>query len=296
MKIGLLGTGILTAAALLAGSPRAAGQAQQVHVRAWIDGRSELTLQGADVQWTHYDFAAPGRLECDLGSPHEPTTVDSNVWFPVWPDVPTCENRDCEGCVSDVAALISPPLPAQAFQATLVPLQARGALFVGEQPTAANGYRTVIVFDDNPLGGADWYEFDLYAGQCYAEPFCTSTQNSSGFPGHLTAGGDFSIASNNTVLFATQCAASRPGIFFYGPNGANIPLANGRLCIDPFSGLHRIQAVWADASGAASLPLDLGSLPLTPDTLWYFQYWFRDPQGGGTGSNLTDAVRIRFCP
>lgn len=296
MKFSVLVSSVLAVAPFLAGALPAAAQTQVVHVRAWIDGRSELILSGAQAQWQHFDFAAPGRLDCDTGATEQPTYVDADAWFPAWPDLPDCENRFCGGCFSDVYTGITPALPATNFFARLVPWQNRGDLFVLEQPHAANGYTTRIFFNDNALGGADWYEFDLYIENCYVESYCASTPCSSGGPAWMAAAGDFSIAADNVVLYAYNCAAQRPGIFMYGPGTANIPLANGRLCIDPFSGLHRLGVVMTDAQGNASRALSLASTPIVADSTWYFQYWFRDPAGGGAGSNLTDALRMRFCP
>ena len=62
--------------------------ADTLRVRAWIDGRSRLTLQGDTAQWTQFDFAAPGRLDCDTGSPIEPTYLGAAAWWPNW----------CRGC------------------------------------------------------------------------------------------------------------------------------------------------------------------------------------------------------
>ncbi len=296
MKFSIPGSGLGALLVLLAGTAPASSQTQVVHVRAWIDGYSELMLTGADVQWRHFDFAAPGRLNCDTGTPEEPTLVNGAAWYPTWPDVPTCENRFCGGCLSSAAALISPPLPPVDYLPRLVPLLYRGEVTLVEVPSAANGFRAVVGLDDRPIGGADWYEFTLEVLPCFGLEYCTSTPNSSGAAAYLQVAGDLSLSGTSTSLQALDCPASRPGIFFYGAGPANMPLANGRLCIDPFSGLHRMQAVWTDPTGFAELPLDFAALPFTPDDTWYFQYWFRDPAGGGTGSNLTDAVRVRFCP
>jgi hypothetical protein len=300
MKSVLFGTlfqSLFAAVAVLGLPSSAASQTQIVHVRAWIDGRSDLILLGSSVQWQHYDFAAPGRLDCDIGMPHEATYVDGNPWYPVWPDVPTCENRDCGGCFSDSANLISPALPIDEFHARLVPWGGgEGELSVHEQPYAGNGYRTVVRFDDNAFAGASWYEFDLYIERCYGDSYCTSTPNSTGRSAFIVAGGDLSLSGTGAVLQAYYCAADRPGIFFYGTGIAKMPLANGTLCIDPFSGIHRIMAMRTDQDGFVHCPLDLSALPFAPDTTYYMQFWFRDTLGGGAGSNLTDAVRVRFCP
>ncbi len=296
MKIPLIVPGFLASALFVVGALPTAAQAQIVHVRAWIDGRSDLILSGANVQWQHFDFAAPGRLNCDTGTPEEPTYLDANVWFPLWPDVPTCENRFCGGCFSDAFAGIAPPLPASDFFARLVPLQNRGDLSVIEQPHAANGYRTVVNFNDNAFGGGDWYEFDLYVEMCFADSYCTSSPCSSGFPATLELNGTFSVSTGYTTMSVYKGPVTRPGIFFCGAGPAKMPMANGTLCIDPFSGLHRMQPAWTGPDGYVNDYLDFNYVPILPDSTWYFQYWFRDPAGGGTGSNLTNAVRARFCP
>ena len=67
-----------------------------ITVQAVIDGRSQLILRGNTAQWRHFDFAAPGRLDFK----NAPTVINNVEWFPVWPDKPDKENRDCDGCLS----------------------------------------------------------------------------------------------------------------------------------------------------------------------------------------------------
>ncbi len=304
MKLIPIVTTIFAASAPFLGGVPAHAQAppRVVHVQAWIDGRSQLILTGATAQWQHFDFAAPGRLNCDTGSPSEPTNLDFIAWNPVWPDVPSCENRFCGGCFSDVYSGISPPLPATEFRPSVVPWSIRGDVSIVDLPSSTNGFQTVIEFNDNSYGGADWYEFDLNIQTCFSQTYCSSTPNSSGNPAWIAANGDLTV-NGKTTLVAFGCPADKPGMFFYGRGWANIPLANGRLCIDPFSGVYRIpQFARTDPNGDAQITLDYSQLPavaaILPDSTWYFQYWFRDPlgPGGGPGSNLTDAVQVHFCP
>ena len=65
-----------------------------LNIRAYIDGRSQLILQGNTVHWHHIDFVAPGRWGAD-----EPTYLNGLGWHPIWPDVPNPENGGC-GCDS----------------------------------------------------------------------------------------------------------------------------------------------------------------------------------------------------
>jgi hypothetical protein len=56
--------------------------------------------------------------------------------------------------------------------------------------------------------------------------------------------------------------------------------------------------VLAGSGGTSSLLLNTAGLPggvvNTGDTL-HFQLWYRDRQGGGSGSNLSDGLQATFC-
>ena len=87
----------LVSAIVTSDAPEAA-----IHVRAYVDGRSHLSIKGNTVQWLHLDNAAPGRLNDYPIINDHPTFIDEVSWMPVWPDESTMENRDC-GCKSEVA-------------------------------------------------------------------------------------------------------------------------------------------------------------------------------------------------
>jgi hypothetical protein len=133
------------------------GQATAVtlNVRAFIDGRSHLIVQGDTVHWHHLDFAAPGRH----AGADEPTYLNGTAWYPIWPDVPTPANRDCD-CDSSCFVGV-PPLASQAQTVVLGVVQARWSVAIIQQPDQSNGYTLIIEFDDNPLGSHDWYEINL---------------------------------------------------------------------------------------------------------------------------------------
>lgn len=272
-----------------------------LHLRAEVDGRSRLILSGATAQWQHFDGAAPGRLDCNNNAPMEATWIDGVAWWPNWSDLPDCENRDCSGCTSDSASSLPQPLPGAAFDAYLNPLAVRGSAAIVELPSAGNGYRVVVEFDDNVWAGADWYELELVLPDCgLVQRYCTSAINSTGARAALGATGSFSVTSNSFQLQAYGCPAGRAGIFVYGAYPTQIPFANGYLCVSPFyPGLYRAgHPVLVNQSGAAALPVDLTQLPagaqITGGSTWNFQFWFREPVGAG--SNLSDAMRITFCP
>lgn len=274
-----------------------------VHVLAQIDGRSRLILAGDTAQWQHFEFAAPGRIECNATLPIEPTLIDGHEWWPAWPDVPDCENRDCGGCTSDVLTGISPALPVADFQVTLNPLVVRGSATIVEYPDASNGYRVVVELDDNSVGGSEWYEFELAVTGCGSVVrYCTATPNSTGYPATIGVAGSLVVADNDLHLLAYQCPPSRPGVFLCGQGATQLPFGDGYLCISPYyPGLRRIGGVQLlDASGFVNYPMSFSTAPSAPPIVggssWNFQFWYRDAAAGGSGTNLTDALRVTFCP
>ncbi|MCE9592894.1 MAG: hypothetical protein K8S98_01770 [Planctomycetes bacterium] len=292
----------LLSLATVSSNPNAvAGGTPNVHMRARIDGRSRLILDDDTATWQHFDWAAPGRLDCNTGATIEPTYLDDTPWFPVWADAPDCENRWCGGCFSDTFVGLANPLPNFDFAPGLVVLDARGPVGLVESPSAANGWRAVIEFDDDGWGGAYWYDVELvFAGA--GTSYCTSTPNSSGNAAHISIAGSLSVGASDTTLSASGCPPLRPALFFYGGAPTQIPFADGYLCVTPFApGLLRLaptdviapDGTLAHALDFASLP---SSAPITAGSTWYFQAWFRDTAAGGSGSNLTDGVQATFGP
>ena len=124
-----------------------------MRVEAVIDGRSQLILRNNTAQWRHFDFAAPGRLDFK----NAPTVINNVEWFPVWPDKPDKENRDCDGCLSDVFTGVNPPLLSEKMIISLRKVQARNKVSIVQLPTAANNLTLIIEFDDNPPPGDEKY-------------------------------------------------------------------------------------------------------------------------------------------
>ena len=157
---------ILILAISVTPSPGTAGAVTQaaastgglIRVRAWVDGRSQLILQGDTAQWHHFDYAAPGREFAN-----EPTTIDGVSWFPTWPDVPDVQNRDCN-CDSDTFTGVNPPVPPADVVVSLIPVQARGPVSMVQLPSAENDYTLIVQFNDNAPPGAAWYVIDINVG------------------------------------------------------------------------------------------------------------------------------------
>jgi hypothetical protein len=126
-------------------------------VEAYVDGRSQLTFTaGGVVQWEHFEFAAPGRLNFAT----LPTRFNDFAWYPDWPDVPDAENRDCF-CRSRLLYLQTAiPYPAD-YDIPVRVISSRGTTSVIQQPRSSNGGAFIVQFDDNAPIGADWYKVEL---------------------------------------------------------------------------------------------------------------------------------------
>jgi hypothetical protein len=125
-----------------------------LHVRAYIDGLSQLIIQGDTVYWHHLDWAAPGR-HFDAGS-NQPTYLNDAKWEPTWPDIPDPENRDCKCDSSPYQGI--PTMASTNQQAWVEVVDARGIAKVIQQPATKNDFTLVIEFNDNELMGPAWYE------------------------------------------------------------------------------------------------------------------------------------------
>jgi hypothetical protein len=120
--------------------------------------------------------------------------------------------------------------------------------------------------------------------------------NSVGPGAVMAASGSSSIAANDLVLHTSGCPANKLGLYLYGMGEDQAPFHDGyRLISLP---LQRINiSVTTDAAGNAVLPIDLNAAPFSggvlPGMVLNFQFWYRD--SGPSGSNLSDALRVRFC-
>ncbi|MFH1338997.1 MAG: thrombospondin type 3 repeat-containing protein [Candidatus Omnitrophota bacterium] len=128
---------------------------QTIRIRALIDGRSQLVIKDNTIKWHHLDYAAPGR---HLGA-DEPTYINGIPWMP-WPEPGDFYN--CGGCYSSVFEDLSPPLPERDVTVELNIIESRWETRIVQYPSPDNDYTLIIEFDDNPLGGDDWYEVNIH--------------------------------------------------------------------------------------------------------------------------------------
>jgi hypothetical protein len=116
----------------------------------------------------------------------------------------------------------------------------------------------------------------------------------------MSSNGDFSINSNNLVLFAGP-VPNQPGIFYFGADqlngGSGAPFGNGIRCVTG-SSVYRLP-VSTGIGNSIGFAMDFTSPPaaglITAGSTWNFQAWYRDPAAGGANFNLSDGLEITFC-
>lgn len=126
------------------------GTTVRLRVKVWTDGRDELIVRSNRVWWQHWDFNVPGQEGANF-----PTYLNGAEWFPQWPD------GTASGAESTAYTRLSPRAPLLDAALELNRIAARHNVSVTQFPSAGNDYTTRVEFDDNPFGGAAWYEVEL---------------------------------------------------------------------------------------------------------------------------------------
>jgi len=155
---------------------------------------------------------------------------------------------------------------------------------------------------DLALGSSDVQFLYDYPGAALepcssATSYCVTSPNSVGAGSTMSHQGQPNTLVGDFTLIASDLPSFQSGVFFYGPDEAQVAFGDGFRCIG--GGIYRLPIV-STSFGAASYPLDFAALPpgapILPASTWNFQFWYRDPGGpGGTGFNLSDAISATFC-
>ena len=188
------------------------------------------------------------------------------------------------------------------------------------QNGGATGQYVALVGDLNGDGLGDfatgnaWYQNSLggqgliraWAGfQADAEVVCAASPSSAGAGALLEVGGDIALGSSwhtPPELIASAAPPGTPGLFFYGPPAAPTPFGDGTRCLGaPAFRLGPPELVEPDGTARREIsftqpPAGSGPGEIQPGSTWTFQLWYRDPQGGPAGFNLSEALRITFAP
>lgn len=129
---------------------------------------------------------------------------------------------------------------------------------------------------------------------------CAGVPNVTGVPATLAFRGSTSVATNLAWFEAADLPTPSFCLGVYGQRGFPFPLGGGLLCIDTAPpGITRFTPPIAiDPAGGARLDIDFAGLPpataIVGNSAWTFQCWYRD--ANPLGSNLSEAVEVRFCP
>ena len=156
-----------------------------------------------------------------------------------------------------------------------------------------------VLDDDNGSNSGSAY---LRVFDCLADSYCVTSPNSVGSGAVMGATGSVSVSANDLGLQVQSLPASQFGVFYYGSGQDQASFGDGFRCVGSGGvGLFRFPPVSTGSAGVASYAVDNASPPgaagqITSGSTWNFQFWYRDPQGGPAGFNLSDAVEITFCP
>jgi len=126
--------------------------------------------------------------------------------------------------------------------------------------------------------------------------YCSTSPNSVGPGAVMTYQGTPNLSTDNFDVIASGCPPFTVGIFFYGQNAAQATFGNGYRCVG--GQIYRLPILPTDSFGDALQPFRYNNIPqaVQAGELWRFQYWYRNPAGGGAGFNLTDGLAVTFCP
>ena len=117
-----------------------------IKIKARIDGKDIMKIQGNKVWWEHEEAGLPG----DPKGGNQPTFINGIAWRPQW-----------DGSNSIPFEALTPVFnPKSPAQVTFNKLSGRGDAAISELPTPANNNTLSVYFYDEE-GGADWYELSI---------------------------------------------------------------------------------------------------------------------------------------
>jgi hypothetical protein len=126
---------------------------------------------------------------------------------------------------------------------------------------------------------------------------CPGGTNSTGEPAEIEFAGTFSISENNFKLTGEGVPPGNPAIFFMGTESVHEPFGNGFRCIG--GEVNRLKKIAIFPDGSVEMQFDMTQPPLSsvvPGIPYYFQLFYRDPDGGGAGYNTSNSIAILFTP
>jgi hypothetical protein len=172
------------------------------------------------------------------------------------------------------------------------------------------GIARMIWADNRNAGnGADMYAQNVNCdgtlgntSPCGATSYCVAAPNSVGPGALIGSSGSTCTALNDFTLTCSGLPPNSNGLWFYGANAGQIPFGNGFRCVTgTVFRLGPPQTVSAQGSVSRFVDLNVppasgGASAITPGSTWRFQFWYRNPAGGGAGYNLSNGLAAVFCP
>jgi len=137
--------------------------------RAYIDGWSDLIIQGNTVQWHNKAFEVPGYLSDDYLYPTYISTADmgSNVEWSPWSTGGDYITDYYGDQLSNIYTGLNLPLPAsdQIVTLNIIEIEDRNPEDVNvsiiQYPLLDNDYKLIVEFDDRDPSGAAWYTVEV---------------------------------------------------------------------------------------------------------------------------------------
>jgi hypothetical protein len=126
--------------------------------------------------------------------------------------------------------------------------------------------------------------------------YCSANLNSTGSPADISASGSTSSFAGDLTLEASP-VPNKPGIFYHGANQIQAPFGNGFICV---AGSVKRGAIVFATGNLATYTYDNSNakhdLSAYVSLNRKFQFWHRDPMGGGAFFNTSNAIAIGILP
>jgi hypothetical protein len=230
---------------------------------------SALTVHLADRDFYEIALQDQEILTADTFFSHASGDIDLRLW------------KACGGALLDEAQSGTDDERISYQNVTGSPLSVWIEVYVAAtSPSHCNNYEMLLGITPGTIGSK----------------YCSANANSSGSPADISASGSSSSSAGNLSLEAAP-VPDQAGIFFHGANQTQFPFGNGFNCTA--GGVKRSSLVFA-AGNAASTTYDNSgprrSLAAHVGSTRNFQYWYRDPAGGGARFNTSNAVAIDVLP
>jgi hypothetical protein len=139
------------------------------------------------------------------------------------------------------------------------------------------------------------FRIDPLVPSCTAPvAYCATSPNSVGGGAAMSSTGSASVSTPELVLVSESAPTHTLEAFRCGTQEVQVPFGNGWSCVG--GSVVRLPFLSTDDHGRAAQHLDYSWISVSPGQTRDFQFIYRDSAGGGSGFNLSDGLRVVFCP